>query len=304
MGDTTAYFGNTGEGKTKALTLMALSAKVAGRPVYLNFHVRGINCEKVLNERNPSEYPDNPYYLPHPDRLIELSRNNLFPRNSLVGLDEAYAWGLDARETMQGVQDSSKGRLALTHSILQSRKAHYQMVHTEQLIRSIDNRLRFLTEFYVLMRGTAYQINIYNEKENVEFVCKPFQNLGIFGFRDLPAMYIDKPVSDFVNRYYDTFEQISYESELLMDQEKGSKYKEKIVHDIMESNKIIDKLMAEPEGELKVLRHLGQELYEFANRMKDMAERETLDTIMYELAQLQIPRRKKDEDQEGRYTFN
>lgn len=298
MGDTTAAFGNTGEGKTKFEVISALQAKAAGRPVYLNHHVRGINCSEIVPGRFPSEYPPSPYYLESPKRLIYMSRHNLFPRNSFVGIDEAYAWGLDARETMKGDQDSKEGRLALTHSILQSRKAHYQILHTEQLIRSIDNRLRFLTEYYVLMRGTSYTINEYNEKENVEFRCQPYQNLGIFGFREMPPMYIDLPVNNWVNRYYDTFEQVSYEQEIIMDEEKGPVYKEVIVRDIMESNEIINKILGNKnktpeENEMEVLRHIGQELYEFENRLSDQMERESLDEIMAQLGQLQIPRRKR-----------
>lgn len=217
MGDTIAFFGNTGEGKTFLAYLTALIEKARGRPVYMNFHAQGINCTKILRGRPPSEYPPSRYYLSGPDQLINMTRYSTFERNSLVILDEAYAWGLDARETMAGDTASRKGRLALTHSILQSRKAHYQIEHTEQLVRSVDNRLRFLTEIYVMMKSVSYRI-IDGEKINTEFMLMPLLNQGIWGIKPLPRLYIREPVFWYFNRFYDTYEQISLETQNLEDQ--------------------------------------------------------------------------------------
>ena len=225
MGDTLAFFGNTGEGKTFTAALVALIEKAKGRPVYANFHIAGINCERILRGARPEEYGDNHYYLPTPEALIKRTRRNGFERNSLVLLDEAYAWGLDARETMTGGLESRKGRLALTHALLQSRKAHYQIAHTEQLIRSIDNRLRFLTEIYVMMQSVSYRI-IDGEKINTEFVLHPFQNLGIWGFKELPPLFIKENIFWYFNQFYDTYEQITVETQGLEEQEEKEMKKE------------------------------------------------------------------------------
>ena len=192
--------------------------RARGRPVYLNYHVQGINCPKIIRGGKPSDYEPNHYYLETPEQLIKKTRAATFEKNSLVCVDEAYAWGLDARETMTGEKDSRKGRLALTHAILQSRKAHFQIMHTEQLIRSIDNRLRFLTEIYVLMRATAFRI-IDGEKTNVEFALYPFQNLGVWGFKQLPTNRISEKVFWKFNKYYDTYEQITLQEQELEKQE-------------------------------------------------------------------------------------
>ena len=246
MGDTTALFGNTGEGKTFTLTLLALMAKANGRSVFLNNHVVGINCPAIIRGGRPEDYNkkfgglNDPnrvtkdyylkygqYYLPDPEVLIMKTRTYSFPRNSLVCIDEAYAWGLDARESMGGATESKKSRLALTHAILQSRKSHFNISHTEQLIKSIDNRLRFLTEIYVLMEGISYRY-IDGERVNVEFKLSPFQNLGVWGFKQLPPLFIREPIFWALNSCYDTYEQITIEEEALIRAEGNSIRKEAI----------------------------------------------------------------------------
>ena len=224
-------------------------SKAQGRPVYANYHIAGINCPRILRGARPAEYVrqfggfnDNDvygrvtdeyyntygkYYIPDPEILISMTRGNRFERNSLVVLDEAYAWGLDARETMSGEKDSRKARLALTHAILQSRKAHFNIEHTEQLIKSIDNRLRFLTEIYVLMEGISYRY-IDGEKMNTEFKLSPFQNLGVWGFKQLPPLFIKEPIFWLLNRYYDTYEQVTLQEEAIEKIEGNTIKKERI----------------------------------------------------------------------------
>ena len=228
------------------MVMTALMARANGRPTFLNCHVAGINCPNIIRGGRPEEYNQKfgglndpnrvtkqyhemygQYYVPDPEVLIMKTRRNLFPRNSLVCIDEAYAWGLDARETMTGASESRKSRLALTHAILQSRKAHFNIQHTEQLIKSIDNRLRFLTEIYVLMEGISYRY-IDGERVNVEFKLSPFQNLGVWGFKQLPPLFIREPIFWALNSCYDTYEQITIEEEALIRAEGNSIRKEAI----------------------------------------------------------------------------
>ena len=185
-------------------------------PCYSDFHVAGINCDKIVPGQLPVDYPDDPHYLAAFSDIKERD----FPKGSVLFLDELIK-EFDNRLTMGKVEET-KYRSRLTQSFMQIGKKHLRVVHAEQITRTIDWRIAYLSEMFLVPRPTAYKI-VDQEVINVEFDVTPVINEGIFGFREMPHYYMDEERFWYYAFEYDSDEPVLSEDEKLEAREKKRK---------------------------------------------------------------------------------
>ena len=177
-----------------------------GIPSYADFHVAGVNCDKITPGQLPIDYPDDSQYLVSLNEIKERE----FPKGSVVFLDELIK-EFDNRMTM-GTGKETKYRARLTQAFMQIGKKHLRVVHAEQITRTIDWRIAYLSELFLVPRPTAYKI-VDKEVINVEFDITPVVNEGIFGFHELPHYYMDEERFWYHAFDYDSDEPVMSETE-------------------------------------------------------------------------------------------
>lgn len=124
-----AILGELGSGKTLSLTYLALRNYLKGRKIYANYHLRKI-----------------PYTLiTKPDEILGMSEG-------FCAFDELWTWA-DSR--MSG----SKKNKFITPILAKSRKRGIHIAYTLQYFKSIDIRIRMVTDFVCIPR--------LNDKETI-----------------------------------------------------------------------------------------------------------------------------------------
>lgn len=176
-----AFTANPRNGKTRLMVDLAKDAQKLNPPIpiYADFHIAGINCDKITAGQSPIDYPEDNHYISSFDEI----KNKTFPKGSVLLLDELIK-RFDNRLTM-GKGEETKARAKLTQAFMQIGKKHLRVCHAEQISRTIDWRIAYLSELFIVPRPRAFKI-VDNEIINVEFEVTPVVNEGIFGFQELP----------------------------------------------------------------------------------------------------------------------
>lgn len=134
--------GDLGSGKTLLATYLAykMSSKIE-YDVYANYQLNIPNCKSYIS----------------PIQLMEI--NPPHDKRALVVLDEAYTW-LDSRVSISHINRY------ISWIILQSRKRNMDIIHTEQLNRLIDVRLKELNNmiFYAENLGKGFKYTLVYRK--------------------------------------------------------------------------------------------------------------------------------------------
>lgn len=147
-------FGDKGSGKTLLCTILLKKAYDKGYKIYSNYKLN-FNFEPIT--------------------ILKLAQLDF--NNCIIGLDEAYNY-LDARlsQTQQNI--------ILSRLIAQSRKMKVHIIYTAQLMRTVDVRLRNLTDIIILAQKTkkGFEYTIFNSLSVKTFllknsVAKRFYNL-------------------------------------------------------------------------------------------------------------------------------
>ena len=154
-------------------------------PVFPDFHVAGVNCDRIVKGQSCIDYPDDPNYV----TSFEDIKTRDFPRGSVVFLDELIK-EFDNRLTI-GTKAETKYRVELTQGFMQLRKKHVRTVHSSQIARTIEWRLLWLSEFFVIPEPTAYK-EIDSEVFNVAFRAPVIRNHGMFGFEYVTTYLMDE----------------------------------------------------------------------------------------------------------------
>jgi len=144
--------GELGAGKTLCLTYFALRNYHKQRQLFMNYHLKKL-----------------PYtYVKSPEDILNM-------RDGFAGLDELWTWA-DSRIS------SSKKNKFITLVLAKSRKRGINICYSVQYFKSVDIRIRTVTDFLVLPR--------LNEKETV---CSAFvytnhgmQLQRVFKFKTAP----------------------------------------------------------------------------------------------------------------------
>lgn len=133
--------GELGSGKTLLATYLAYKYAQKGYHVYANYKLNIPNCESYITPMQLMEV-----YPPSNERV-------------LVVLDEAYTW-LDSRVSISHINRY------ISWIILQSRKRNMDIIHTEQLSRLIDFRLKELNNiaFYAENHSNGFKYIIVFRK--------------------------------------------------------------------------------------------------------------------------------------------
>ena len=215
---------NPRNGKTRMMVDMIKDLADNGIPSYVDFHVAGVNCDKIVPGQLPIDYPDDPHYLASFSDIKERD----FPKGSVLFLDELIK-EFDNRLTM-GKTEETKYRSRLTQSFMQIGKKHLRVVHAEQITRTIDWRIAYLSEMFLVPRPTAYKI-VDQEVINVEFDVTPVINEGIFGFREMPHYYMDENRFWYYAFEYDSDEPVLSEEEKLEARAKVKKLEQKKIEE-------------------------------------------------------------------------
>lgn len=197
MTEIISVIGSVGHGKTFLSTCFALNARANDRKVFANYHIKGINCMKL-----GQPYEPNHYYISSPDQLSTIE----FPRNSLVVLDEAYTW-CDARLSM-GVKGKKEDMIKFTHVLLQSRKKHFETLHTEQIFKTVDNRLQQLTTVLIIPRPIASLKLETGELVNCAFIAEIYECFQGKPIRLMHKLKFPYPLWNKVRAMYDTDESV------------------------------------------------------------------------------------------------
>ena len=200
---------NPRNGKTRMMVDMIKDLNDQGIDCYPDFHVAGVNCDKIIPGQLPIDYPEDPHYLPG----FRDIKDREFPKGSVLFLDELIK-EFDNRLTVGSGKEETRTRAELTQAFMQIGKKHLRVVHAEQITRTIDWRIAYLSEMFLVPRPIAYKI-IDNEVLNVEFDITPVVNEGIFGFREMPHYYMDEERFWYYAFEYDSDEPVMSEKEKL-----------------------------------------------------------------------------------------
>lgn len=175
---------NPGHGKTRIMVDMAKDLTTLGIPVYLDFHVKGINCEEIIPGQLSLDYPASEFYLENFDDALRRT----YPRGSVAFLDEIIK-AFDNRLSV-GTRKETKERAELTQKLMQLRKKGVKVVNAYQIAKTVEWRLAYLSELFLIPEPTAYKfLERDNDIINVEFAVSAVANKGIFGFEELPDLY-------------------------------------------------------------------------------------------------------------------
>jgi ABC-type Na+ transport system ATPase subunit NatA len=165
-------FGNLGSGKTLLASILAYAFKQKNYKIYANYNL------KISD-----------YYidLSDPQNFINIFKKINNKEKNLIVLDELYIF-MDSRASA-----SIRNRI-YDMIVLQSRKLNLNIIHTEQDPKSIDLRLRLITNYYLYTE--------FDKKENILYITL-FDNLYAQPIKKLKIENVDK----FFN-LYDTTQKI------------------------------------------------------------------------------------------------
>ena len=190
---------NPRNGKTRSMVDMIFDLEQRGVPCYPDWHVEGINCDKIIPDQLPIDYPDDPKYISD----FKDIHTKEFPKGAVLFLDELIK-EFDNRMSVGHGKSETRLRAELTQEFMQIGKKHLRVVHAEQIVKTIDWRIAYLSEMFLTPRPIARKL-IDNEVYNVAFEMIPVMNEGLFGFRELKHLimpedrfwlYADKYDSD------------------------------------------------------------------------------------------------------------
>ena len=159
-----AVLGELGSGKTLSLTYLALRNHYKGRHIFANYHLHKIPFTLVTK----------------PDDMLNM-------KDGFLAADELWTWA-DSR-----VSGSARNKF-VTMILAKSRKRDIHMAYSVQYFKSIDIRIRTVTDFVCLPK--------MNEKETV---CRLF----VYSNPSMVLQRVFKFKAQPIFDLYDTKEEVS-----------------------------------------------------------------------------------------------
>ena len=136
------FLGDVGSGKTLMFAQLGLQEAEKGREVYANFDLTEYAKQKYPSIAAHWHYVENiPLFFR--ERLILASTKDFKPFQDMLLIDEGYVV-FESRESMTPFV------LLMTRLIFLSRKLGFELFVSAQLSSSLDKRVRFLSEMWVL----------------------------------------------------------------------------------------------------------------------------------------------------------